>query len=158
MKGEKTRMMALTFTVRTFWNVCQVGNYMWIKYSLQIPNCLLPEMWCYARSILLRKDPDTFVQPGTQASPQSVTPGAKESLHRSLLFVALQGHDTPFKHTFHFLIDGDAATVECKIIFMHLSKKQKSKIEAVKKLFCGKKEIGTRLVEMKDWWRGIQCL
>ena len=44
----------------------------------------------------------------------------QEIITASLLFVALQGHDTSFTPTFYFLIDGDAATVECKMIFMHL--------------------------------------
>ena len=42
----------------------------------------------------------------------------QEIIIASPLFVALQGHDTSFRPTFYFLTDGDAATVECKIILM----------------------------------------
>lgn len=55
--------------------------------------------------------------------------GTVESLHVFLLFGALQGHDTSFKSFFILLIDGDAATVECKMIFMYLSPRKTGRCE-----------------------------
>lgn len=78
--------------------------------------------------------------------------GTVESLHMFLLFGALQGHDISFRLTFYFLIDGDAATVKCKMIFMYLlpRKKKKREQQRSKRSFSDKTEIRTRLLLIKD--------
>lgn len=52
--------------------------------------------------------------------------------HVFLLFGALQGHDISFTLTFYFLIDGDAATVMCKMIFMYLLPRKERKNKTTK--------------------------
>lgn len=72
--------------------------------------------------------------------------------HVFLLFGALQGHDISFTLTFYFLIDGDAATVMCKMIFMYLlpRKEKKTKQQRRERTFSDKTEIRTRLLLIKD--------
>lgn len=74
-----------------------------------------------------------------------------------LLFGALQSHDISFTLTFYFLIDGDAVTVMCKMIFMYLLPRKEKK-QRRERTFFDKTEIRTRLLLIKDWWRGIHCL
>ena len=98
-----------------------------------------------------KRNINTFTWACTRAFPPFSLSGTVESLHVFLFFGALQGHDISFRLTFYFLIDGDAATVKCKMIFMYLlPRKGKKKNKGEREFFSDKTEIRTRLLLIKD--------